>query len=1211
MLRIQRTCLLPLLALFAGALFADEPAPLPFRTAGNRLGFLISGADTPAGIRVMVDQDGPASGWTEHGFDRMSEGVAVFRYPLGATTWRWEREGDVVSVSRSNLLAMVLPNVEATGTVSWLMEWFDAQWNVTRRFPAQGVQKENADDLPAPPVWLDPPAPDIAELIQYAPTAMMQRVRSDYFGNQWKRLPTVPPLPALAVPGARAPAALALKWTDAKTGKIDPLVPEFADTDGARTRWRGVAPDGAAWALVVTPASDFEFEAAVIVRGQEEDSFRLSIGLAYPEAEWTWFDDVQFSSRIRAGSRYFFDAPSPYGMTQRRSYYPFGVIASTAAVLIAETDGREPRHFQIDADGRDSTLWIHYDLATTPLTRRFPNLAAVRARFRMEPRTDTNPFRSELAAWYARDPAWSRARAPVHGLWMPFTDIGSVANPADFRFAFFEKVGPLGADVDAARANGALTLVYTEPWLYWLTLTDTNDWNRAGAMREMERLATGGVGKDREFASAGLLGASRDTNQQPRLQFLVTPWSTGARMEVVTDPRLPTNSTATVNRAMAEWRFIRESLDDPRVDGIYLDSMSAMETIDYNPETLSVADYPATFVQADLKPGVAMPIQAVTFTAALEGYLRAHDKYLMGNFPAWRFPFFMPYMDIPGEETTWYVGKRYAPLSERERNYRRAMSGAKPFGFLQATHFADLSTADMEKYFRDCLAQGFLPSFFSHDGANDPYWVDAKLYERDRHLFRQYLPLTIRLSADGWQPVASARASTAEILIEQFGATTNDAFWLTLRNPTDQPLATSLSLKEEAGPRVLYEVGTGRVYAPDADAPTCELSGDAVAVWLAVRPTALASEADWFRTYADRHPWYQAAALNLTSTARAREAGIVVGLGERTHASQGAPILTTLRVAAQGEGVHFLGWLNGEELAPLSIPCPTGTQVEITVPPSVDIRAGQWTTLRWRMAVGDKQIDLERMIHPPATEDLAWSGPSGRFISESDVAELEFVVSNRSASAQTVKLLWTGDLETGSAVIDLAPGAKAEKVIRVAADGARARRVVAQWSRKQRVEFESEVNVVFAAPLHHLGTKPGVRVTADSVFSGYSTSPLNDGVLETVGMVWYEAAYASAETAEPHWVRYQFPSATTVRAITAHWNNEDGVVYASRRGEVWGRAPNGDWQKLGEYSGDSPAKFAKVAFDPIAVDAIEWRQPPSGGSAARPDILWLVELEVE
>src|SRR5690606_25562595 len=145
------------------------------------------------------------------------------------------------------------------------------------------------------------------------------------------------------------------------------------------------------------------------------------------------------------------------------------------------------------------------------------------------PRTEVHPFRAQLKSWFDRDEAWTRSRVPVHGLWMPFTDIGSVANPSDFGFAFFEKVGPLGADVDAARANDVLTLVYTEPWLYWLPLPNSADWNRAAAERRMDHLARTAVGKEREFASAGVLGATRDVEQQPRIQFLATPWSTGGR----------------------------------------------------------------------------------------------------------------------------------------------------------------------------------------------------------------------------------------------------------------------------------------------------------------------------------------------------------------------------------------------------------------------------------------------------------------------------------------------------------------------------------------------------------------------------------------------------------------------------------------------------------------------------------------------------------
>jgi hypothetical protein len=833
-------------------------------------------------------------------------------------------------------------------------------------------------------------------------------------------------------------------------------------------------------------------------------------------------------------------------------------------VLIAETEGREPRHFEIEASADERVLWIHYDLAATPATRHFPGLAAVRARFRTEPRGDAQPFRAALQAWYKRDPDWWNARVPVHGLWMPFTDIGSVSNPADFAFAFFEKVGPHGADLDNARAVGALNLIYTEPWLYWLPLANTSDWNHAAAIRRMKELARNAVGREREFASAGLLGATRDASMRPRIQFLVKPWNAGARMEVITDPELPVASNASVNRAMAEWRFILESLEDPRVDGIYLDSMCMMETIDYNPSALAVADHPATFVLADLKPGLAMPIQAVEFTAALAGYLRARGRYLMANFPCWRFPFFMPYIDIPGEETTWYTGRQYTPMSERERNYRRAISGAKPFGFLQAAHFADLSPSDVEKYFRDCLALGFLPSFFSHDGANDSYWEDAKLYERDRPLFREYLPLTIRLSESGWQPIPSVSFSAPEVQVEQFGAPASNLYWITLRNTSSRPVTGVLRAQTGSANRVAYDVGGGRVYYSLDAAPEIELEPGEVAVWALLKPDALASAAAWFRAYARHHPQYLAGAVNLASFARMLAQGVKPG--EPARVSDDAILLKT----------------------PL----------------------GDWSRSRWAVPIEDRTSTFERIVFNPRRPPLVLSGPEGRHVAISDPAELLFSASNRSAEVQSVSLSAFGDGLRERFEWTIPPGGSTQAVLRVSSGGARMRRVLTRWESIGLPEREHEVFVIFAPPLDHLATRPGVRIIADSAYSGYTTAPLHDGVVETAGLIWYDAAFASAETADPHWVRVLFPSPVSVSSVTAHWNAEGGVLYSSRRGEVWGLLTNGRYKKLGAFEGAATGATTRVSFAPTTVSAIEWRQPPSSGSAARPDLLWLVELEV-
>ncbi|HMP75153.1 MAG TPA: hypothetical protein PKE12_02540 [Kiritimatiellia bacterium] len=1197
-------------SLAAAPVVAEAPLQ-PFKTAGGRLGFLVPGAVSPEGLRVLVDEADAPGGFAPWGIDRMSEGASVYRYPDGEQAWRWENEGSVTFVVQSNVMAMVLPNIPAQGRFRWIAEWYDDQWQVSRRYPAEGIATNDADALPPAPAWFDPRMPDIAELIRFSPTSLSRRLQRDYIDGTWRTVDPMPALPSLALPGVEARAELVLAWTDPRSGRTVSLSPQSAGTDGARTRWRGATPDGDAWFLVADSAAPDAMEVVAWVQAERERVFRLSLGARFPDGEWTWFDDMHAAVALKPGQRHGVDGPSPYGLLQRRSHYPFGVIATEQAVLIAETDGREPRHFQIEAATDERVLWIHYDLAATPLTGHFPGRAAVRAHFRAEPRTDVQPFRAALRTLYERDPAWWVARTPRHGLWMPFTDIGAVSNASDFGFAFFEKVGPHGADLDNARAVGAYNLIYTEPWLYWLPLANTSEWNRAAAVRRMEELARNAVGKEREFASAGLLGATRDAAQQPRIQFLATPWSTGARMEVITDPELPVTSNATVNRAMAEWRFIRESLEDPRADGIYLDSLSAMETIDYNPAALSVADHPPTFVLADLKPGVATPIQAVEFTAALAGYLRSRGQYLMANFPCWRFPFFMPYIDIPGEETTWYTGRQYTPMSERERNYRRAISGAKPFGFLQATHFTELSLDDMEKYFRDCLALGLLPSFFSHDGANDPYWVDASLYERDRPLFRRYLPLTIRLSEAGWVPVADAVFSAPEVQVEQFGKSTDDVRWITLRNTGARPATGVLRARDGAGERIAYAVDSGHVYPTLADAPEIELEPGAVAVWALLAPGALRPEAAWFRRHAAHHAQYRAAAANLESFAREHERGLRADVVARTVAPMDEQVDLALLLEADGawpmQFLHISGDNAGVGVARDLV---ARERLEVSMPNALDARAGRWARVRWQMQVDGRPQVYERIVLPPTRPDILFDGPDGRFVAGDDEALLVFSVTNRGARARTITLHATGDLPGARLEWSLPPGGSTQALVRVEAHDARMRRVVTRWELDGRTEREHEVFVIFAPPLDHLATKAGVRVTADSAYSGYTTAPIHDGVLETAGLIWHDAAFASAETSEPHWIRIQFPAPETVSSVTAHWNAEGGVLYASRRGEVWGQLSDGRRVKLGAFDGASAGSSTRVSFAPVSVGALEWRQPSSGGSAARPDLLWVVELEV-
>jgi len=108
-------------------------------------------------------------------------------------------------------------------------------------------------------------------------------------------------------------------------------------------------------------------------------------------------------------------------------------------------------------------------------------------------------------------------------------------------------------------------------------------------------------------------------------------------------------------------------------------------------------------------------------------------------------------------------------MSDRDMLFRRALCGPKPYCFLQNTAFEDFSHAHVEKYMKRSLAYGMFPGFFSADASTGHYFRRAELYNRDRDLFKRYIPLCKRVAQAGWQPITKARSNDTKVYVERFG----------------------------------------------------------------------------------------------------------------------------------------------------------------------------------------------------------------------------------------------------------------------------------------------------------------------------------------------------------------------------------------------------------------------------------------------------------
>lgn len=205
---------------------------------------------------------------------------------------------------------------------------------------------------------------------------------------------------------------------------------------------------------------------------------------------------------------------------------------------------------------------------------------------------------------------------------------------------------------------------------------------------------------------------------------------------------------------------------------------------------------------------------------ALAQSMRTRGRLLMANTVPVSNSLLAFHLDVMGTETNWKRGGRWEPMPDDEMMYRRAVCGGKPFCFLQNTDFTRFTQGDSERYMQRCLAYGMFPSFFSANAATGHYFSQPALYERDRPLFRKYLPLAIKIAEAGWRPVNRLLAADGtDVFAEQFG----DRF-VTVFNASSQARRVRLRLLN--GATAAREMVTGATLEFPAGGAEMELPAE-------------------------------------------------------------------------------------------------------------------------------------------------------------------------------------------------------------------------------------------------------------------------------------------------------------------------------------------------------------------------------------------------
>ncbi len=543
----------------------------------------------------------------------------------------------------------------------------------------------------------------------------------------------------------------------------------------------------------------------------------------------SWFENPRRSIPIDPGREYTLASRFRVGSSGRLSYYPLGAVADKwGNGLALGIDVAKPAFYRIGYHAGTGELYLAYDIGLSP------EKPSARIRFCLFAFDSHWGMRGALARYYEIFPDAFRCRTPEQGLWMPFAAISKVKGWEDFGFKFKE-----GNDETAwDDAHGIITFRYTEPMTWWMTMPKEMPRTMEAALAEARRLAE----KGNPSAKALLTSGYHDPAGQMLAQLLDTPWCNGAVWSMNSMPGIRGEFTDFKNK----WNEkSRGQLYGPKrhgdLDGEYIDSSEGYVTgeLDFRRDHFAAADTPLVFCPETHKPAIFRGLVAFEYVRGIAKDVHGMGKLMMANGAPDRLCWLAPMCEVTGTETNWNPGGQWRPMSDADLLYRRALCKGKPYCFLMNTEFEKFSHELVEKYMKRCLAYGIFPGFFSHNASQGHYFSRPELYDRDRPLFKKYVPLCKKVAEAGWEPITLARSSDERVYVERFGGGWGKAeragdagsrpSYLTVFNDSPERRTATITL-EGAAPGSSRELLSGRAIAWKDGKTTITLGGEDVAV---------------------------------------------------------------------------------------------------------------------------------------------------------------------------------------------------------------------------------------------------------------------------------------------------------------------------------------------------------------------------------------------
>ena len=572
-----------------------------------------------------------------------------------------------------------------------------------------------------------------------------------------------------------------------------------------------------------------------------------------------WYDGPRAVRKADVGDFRFTRKIADVGAGET-SPYPIGVVdqpaadGRSAAYRALAIDPEYPAFYRVFYNAATRELCLAFDLA---LTKEKPS---IELRFvQIVTTIETEPsggeprllaFRDAFARYQATHPHAFRVRAVKQGNWMAFAKISKVKDWEDFGFQFKEGIDELDED----DSRNVTSFRYTEPMTWWqqITKSETSPKSKAAAIENAREFALGNKKNadgspswNTREAQALFTTGFRDVNGDFFGMLLDTPWCDGVvwsmndapgLVRLAREGKLKNDANAPMTEAgiplvagfATKWsdeianNLYGKSLDPTDVpttrddfvkaatmkgcDGEYVDSSEGYvtATLDFHRPHFAGMATPLTFDAETRKPAIFRGLIAFEYVRQISRDVHARGKLIMANAtPSLHF-WLAPQLDVLGTETNWNWGDAWRPMPDDELLFRRFLCGGKPYCFLMNTDFSKFTKEMTELYMKRAVAYGMFPSFFSQDASTGHYFETPELYERDRPLFKKYMPIVIAVAEQGWEPITFAYSNDPKIYVERFGALPGQGNDSNQLRPTNTVYLTVFNDTDSAKPIKIY-----------------------------------------------------------------------------------------------------------------------------------------------------------------------------------------------------------------------------------------------------------------------------------------------------------------------------------------------------------------------------------------------------------------------